>query len=137
MISGSTYQKYHTGLRRKTNLRDYLLLTLKETSSTAVSIIVEGALTAGVVGGKVFREGLRVELLVVGRVVGNLVLVVVDMVVEANGVVVVELVEGSWLTVVEGVVLEVVGTGLVVVIAGVVAGFSEEVGNEQLKIGHS
>ena len=47
------------------------------------------------------------------------------------------MVEGSWLTVVERVVLEVVGTGLVVVIAGVVAGFSEEVGNEQLKIGHS
>ena len=94
-----------SGLRRKTNLRDYLLLTLKETSSTAVSIIVEGALTAGVVGGKVFREGLRVELLVVGRVVANLVVLVVDMVVEANWVVVVEVVDESLLTVVEGVVL--------------------------------
>ena len=105
MISGSTYQKYHTGLRRKTNLRDYLLLTLKETSSTAVSITVEGTLAAGVVGGMVFREGLRVELLVVGRVVANLVVLVVDMVVEANWVVVVEVVDESLLTVVEGVVL--------------------------------
>ena len=98
---------------------------------------VEGTLTAGVVGAKVSIEDLRVELSVVGRVVGNLVLVVVDMVVKANWVVVVEVVEGSWLTVVEGGVLEIVGTGFVVVIAGVVAGFSEEVGDEQLKIGHS
>ena len=73
-----------SGLRRKTNLRDYLLLTLKETSSTAVSITVEGTLAAGVVGGKVFREGLRVELLAVDRVVTNLMVLVVDMVVEAN-----------------------------------------------------
>ena len=63
----------------------------------------------------------------------NLVLVVV----EADSIVIVEVVEGSWVTVVEGVVLEVVGTGFVVVIAGAVAGFSEEVGNEQLKIAHS